>query len=212
MTDKIQITIARQYGSGGRRVGEKLAELLGFRYVDRELITVAAKKSGLAPEVLSRADEKASGSLLYTLAMGSNLYGLHAHNGPTFGHLEMPINDKLFIVQSDVIKEMANETSCVFVGRCADYVLSDHPGRVSVFLYASDEVRIKRIAEEHGLTDKEAAEAIAKTDKRRMNYYSFYTGGVWGRYENYNLMLDTSVLGVDKTAEVIAEYVKRIFK
>ncbi len=208
MTDKIQVTVARQYGSGGRMVGEKLAELLGFRYVDRELITMAAQKSGYDPEILSRADEKATGSLLYTLAMGSNMYGLHTAHTASTGHFEMPLNDRLFIVQSDIIKNMASEESCVFVGRCADYVLSEYPGRISIFLYASKESRIARIAQEHELTEKEAADIIAKTDKRRMNYYNFYTGGKWGKYENYHLMLDTSLLGIDKTAQIIAEYVK----
>ncbi len=203
MTDKIQITIARQYGSGGRMVGEKLAELLGFRYVDRELVTLAAQKSGYDPEILSRADEKSAGSLLYTLAMGSNMYGVH---GGT--QLEMPINDKLFIVQSEIIKSEADKESCVFVGRCADYVLAEYPGRISVFLYASKDARIKRVAQEHGLSEKEASETINKTDKRRAGYYNFYTGGRWGDFENYHLMLDTSVLGTDKTAEIIAQYVR----
>ena len=203
MTDKIQITIARQYGSGGRMVGEKLAELLGFRYVDRELVTLAAQKSGYDPEILSRADEKSAGSLLYTLAMGSNMYGVHGG-----AQLEMPLNDKLFIVQSEIIKSEADKESCVFVGRCADYVLAEYPGRISVFLYASKDARIKRVAHEHGLSEKEASETINKTDKRRAGYYNFYTGGRWGDFENYHLMLDTSVLGTDKTAEIIAQYVR----
>lgn len=203
MTDKIQITIARQYGSDGRMVGEKLAELLGFRYVDRELVTLAAQKSGYDPEILSRADEKSAGSLLYTLAMGSNMYGIHGG-----AQLEMPLNDKLFIVQSEIIKSEADKGSCVFVGRCADYVLAEYPGRISVFLYASKDARIKRVAQEHGLSEKEASETINKTDKRRAEYYNFYTGGRWGDFENYHLMLDTSVLGTDKTAEIIAQYVK----
>ncbi|MBO5280711.1 MAG: cytidylate kinase-like family protein [Clostridia bacterium] len=203
MTDKIQITIARQYGSGGRMVGEKLAELLGFRYVDRELVTLAAQKSGYDPEILSRADEKSAGSLLYTLAMGSNMYGVHGG-----AQLEMPLNDKLFIVQSEIIKSEADKESCVFVGRCADYVLAEYPGRISVFLYASKDARIKRVAQEHGLSEKEASETINKTDKRRAGYYNFYTGGRWGDFENYHLMLDTSVLGTDKTAEIIAQYVR----
>lgn len=203
MTDKIQITIARQYGSGGRRVGEKLAELLGFRYVDRELVTMAAQKSGYDPEILSRVDEKSAGSLLYTLAMGSNMYGVHGG-----AQLEMPLNDKLFIVQSEIIKSEADKESCVFVGRCADYVLAEYPGRISVFLYASMDARIKRVAQEHGLSEKEASEIINKTDKRRIGYYNFYTGGRWGDFENYHLMLDTSVLGTEKTAEIIAQYVK----
>ena len=203
MTDKIQITIARQYGSGGRMVGEKLAELLGFRYVDRELVTLAAQKSGYDPDILSRADEKSAGSLLYTLAMGSNMYGVHGG-----AQLEMPLNDKLFIVQSEIIKSEADKESCVFVGRCADYVLAEYPGRISVFLYASKDARIKRVAQEHGLSEKEASETINKTDKRRAGYYNFYTGGRWGDFENYHLMLDTSVLGTDKTAELIAQYVR----
>ena len=203
MTDKIQITIARQYGSGGRRVGEKLAELLGFRYVDRELVTMAAQKSGYDPEILSRVDEKSAGSLLYTLAMGSNMYGVHGG-----AQLEMPLNDKLFIVQSEIIKSEADKESCVFVGRCADYVLAEYPGRISVFLYASKDARIKRVAQEHGLSEKEASETINKTDKRRAGYYNFYTGGRWGDFENYHLMLDTSVLGTEKTAEIIAQYVR----
>ncbi len=210
MTDKIQITVARQYGSGGRVVGEKVAELLGFKYVDRELITVAAQKSGYDPDIISRVDEKATGSLLYTLAMGSNMYGLHTTHTTMTGHFEMPLNDRLFIVQSDIIKAMADEESCVFVGRCADYVLSEYPGRISIFLYASKESRIKRIAAEHGLSEKEATDVVSKTDKRRMNYYNFYTGGKWGKYDNYHLMLDVSVLGIDKTAEIIADYVKRL--
>ena len=203
MTDKIQITIARQYGSDGRMVGEKLAELLGFRYVDRELVTLAAQKSGYDPEILSRADEKSAGSLLYTLAMGSNMYGVHGG-----AQLEMPLNDKLFIVQSEIIKSEADKGSCVFVGRCADYVLAEYPGRISVFLYASKDARIKRVAQEHGLSEKEASETINKTDKRRAGYYNFYTGGRWGDFENYHLMLDTSVLGTDKAAEIIAQYVR----
>ena len=203
MTDKIQITIARQYGSGGRRVGEKLAELLGFRYVDRELVTMAAQKSGYDPEILSRVDEKSAGSHLYTLAMGSNMYGVHGG-----AQLEMPLNDKLFIVQSEIIKSEADKESCVFVGRCADYVLAEYPGRISVFLYASMDARIKRVAQEHGLSEKEASEIINKTDKRRIGYYNFYTGGRWGDFENYHLMLDTSVLGTEKTAEIIAQYVR----
>ena len=94
------------------------------------------------------------------------------------------------------------------MGRCADYVLAEYPGRISVFLYASKDARIKRVAQEHGLSEKEASETINKTDKRRAGYYNFYTGGRWGDFENYHLMLDTSVLGTDKTAEIIAQYVR----
>ncbi len=207
MSEKISITIARQYGSGGREIGEKVAALLGYKYVDRELITLAAQKSGFHADVINSIDEKATNSLLYTLAMGSNSFGApHASY-----NVDIPINDKLFIIQSDIIKELADEGSCVFVGRCADYVLSGYKNRISIFLYGDMECRIKRVVERHeGVDEDEAKKLISKTDKRRMNYYNFYTGKKWGKFDNYHLSLNTSVLGVEGTAKIIAEYIKSI--
>ena len=207
MSDNFAITIARQYGSGGREIGENTAELLGFKYVDRELVTLASQKSGFHADVIHSIDEKATNSLLYTLAMGSNSFGApHA----TYG-LNVPINDKLFIIQSDIIKSLAEEQSCVFVGRCADYVLAEHKKRISIFLYGDMECRIKRVCESHDIDKEEAKKLIAKTDKRRMNYYNFYTGKKWGKFDNYHLSINTSVLGIEGTANIIAEFVK-IFK
>lgn len=204
MSDNFAITIARQYGSGGREIGEKTAELLGFKYVDRELVTLASQKSGFHADVIHSIDEKATNSLLYTLAMGSNSFGApHA----TYG-LNVPINDKLFIIQSDIIKSLAEEQSCVFVGRCADYVLAEHKKRISIFLYGDMECRIKRVCESHDIDKEEAKKLIAKTDKRRMNYYNFYTGKKWGKFDNYHLSINTSVLGIEGTANIIAEFVK----
>lgn len=204
MSEKISITIARQYGSGGREIGEKVAALLGYKYVDRELITLAAQKSGFHADVINSIDEKATNSLLYTLAMGSNSFG-----SPHVSYsVDIPINDKLFIIQSDIIKELADEGSCVFVGRCADYVLSEYKNRISIFLYGDTECRIKRVMERHGGVDEdEAKKLISKIDKRRMNYYNFYTGKKWGKFDNYHLSLNTSVLGIDGTAKIIAEYI-----
>ncbi|MBQ8207380.1 MAG: cytidylate kinase-like family protein [Clostridia bacterium] len=205
MSENFAITIARQYGSGGREIGEKVAELLGFKYVDRELITLAAQKSGFHADVINSIDEKATNSLLYTLAMGSNSFGApHA----TY-NIDVPINDKLFIIQSDLIKSLASEQPCVFVGRCADYVLADHEKRISIFLYGDMECRIKRVCETHDVNEDEAKKLIAKTDKRRMNYYNFYTGKKWGKFDNYHLSINTSMLGIEGTAKVIAEFVKK---
>ena len=207
MSQKISITIARQYGSGGREIGEKVAELLGYKYVDRELITLAAQKSGFHADVINSIDEKATNSLLYTLAMGSNTFGVPHVNY----NVDIPINDKLFIIQSDIIKELADEGSCVFVGRCADYVLSERKNRISIFLYGDMECRIKRVMERHeGVDEEEAKKLITKIDKRRMNYYNFYTGKKWGWFDNYHLSLDTSVLGIEGTAKIIAEFVKSL--
>ncbi|MGN1047760.1 MAG: AAA family ATPase [Eubacteriales bacterium] len=205
MAENFAVTIARQYGSGGREVGEITAKLLGFKFVDRELVTLAAQKSGYHADVINSVDEKATSSLLYTLAMGSSVFGApHANY-----HMDVPINDKLFILQSDIIKSLDKEQSCVFVGRCADYVLSEKKNRVSIFLYADLDTRIKRICERHNMKENEAKELISKTDKRRMNYYNFYTGRKWGKFENYQLSIDTSALGIEHTAEIIADFVKK---
>lgn len=208
MSKNIAVTIARQYGSGGREVGEKLADILGFKYVDKEFVTLSAQKIGYDIKVLSDVDEKATSSLLYTLAMGSSMFGVPHTNY----HVNVPINDKLFSVQSDIIRELSEKEPCVFVGRCADYVLRDDPNRISVFIYADMECRIKRVSDEHGINEIEAKNLISKTDKRRMSYYNFYTGNKWGNYENYDISINTSVLGIEKTAELLANLVSKYDK
>lgn len=200
MTNNLVITIARQYGSGGRKIGERVAQILGAKFYDRELIILAAKKSGINLDVLDSVDEKATNSLLYTLAMGSSIYG----SGINVGY-EAPINDKLFITQSDIIKELADESPCVIVGRSADYVLKDYPGHFGVFIYADIDQRIKHVAERSKISEREAKELINKTDKRRKNYYNFYTGQKWGQYENYEMCINSGVLGFEGTAQMIAE-------
>ncbi|MBR7185765.1 MAG: cytidylate kinase-like family protein [Clostridia bacterium] len=200
MNERVIITIARQYGSGGREIGEKVAKLLDIPSYDRELITLAAQKSGLNTNILHSVDEKATNSLLYTLAMGSNIYS----SGAAVSY-DIPINDRLFITQCDIIKNLAKENSCVIVGRSADYVLRENPRRISVFIYAPLEVRIRRVAERHSLSDADARSLILKTDKRRANYYNFYTGQKWGKFDNYHVSLDSSLLGIDGTAKLISQ-------
>ena len=202
MAGKLAITIGRQYGSGGREIGVRLGELLGFRVYDKELLFMAAQKNGINPDALRRVDEKATNSLLYTLAIGSSLYG--AHN---IG-VDVPINDQLFITQTEIIKQAAEEENCIFVGRCADYVLRNHPNRISIFVYADKEERITRIAGEYNVSRDEAAAMIAKTDKRRVNYYNFYTGRKWGKFDNYHLSIDSTLLGVEGSAQMIADIAK----
>lgn len=194
------ITIARQYGSGGREVGMRLAEALGIKSYDRELITMAAQKSGMSSEILNHADEKATNSLLYTLALGSSYYG-----AASIG-TDVPINDKLFITQSQIIRDLAAEGPCIIIGRCSDYVLRTNPARFSVFIYAPIEARIRRVIERGAVkTEKEARDLISRTDKRRINYYNYYTGRKWGSPDNYNMMLDSSFLGIEGSARAIAD-------
>ena len=206
MSKKLIITIARQYGSGGREIGERVAEILGIPIRDKQLITDAANKGNLSPDILKNADESAANSLLYTLAMGSNVLGTTMH----FGY-KMPLNDKLFILQSEVIKEYANENSCVIIGRCADYVLRDEEKLFRIFVYGDLDHRQARLAKRHPeLKPGQIIDVINKTDKRRSSYYNFYTGNKWGKYDNYEIAINSSTLGIDGSADLICACVKKM--
>lgn len=206
MAKKLIITIARQYGSGGREIGEKVSKMLGIPLYDKLLITEAAAKGDLNEEVLKKSDESAANSLLYTLAIGSNPLGA----AMSFGY-KMPLSDKLFILQSDVIREYAAMGSGVFIGRCADYVLREEENLLRLFIYGDLEHRQIRVAERHPeLRGAQIMDTINKTDKRRSTYYNFYTGNKWGKYDNYDLAINSSTLGIDGTAELICEFAKKM--
>ena len=208
MPKKIIITIARQYGSGGREIGERIAELLDIPLYDKQLITDAAAKGSLNVEVIKGADESAANSLLYTLAMGSNHYGTAMH----FGY-KMPLNDKLFILQSEVIKEYAEKSSCVIIGRCADYVLRDDHDVFRLFIYGDLEHREERVKQRHPeIKPSQVIDVINKTDKRRASYYNFYTGNKWGKYDNYDMAVNSSTFGIEGTAQLIAASVRDLIK
>ncbi len=196
------ITIARQTGAGGCETARILSERLGINCYDRNLITLAAEKSGLSENALEEADEKAASSLLYSFVMSAQ-----SHHSAV-NHLNVPLNDRLFALQSDIIREIAEKESCIIVGHCADYVLSEHPAIVRVFLHGSPEIRAKRLAEEQGIRESEARDTLAKTDKRRANYYNYYSGDKWGRAETYDLCLSTDKITPEEAAGIIADYVK----
>ena len=204
MSEKLVITIARQYGSGGRDVGHKVAELMGAKCYDQDLIVMAAKRSGISEEALARADEQASSSLLYTLAMGASM--IYTNTTP----MAVPINDALFIAQSEIIRELSETENCVIVGRCADYILKDHERLVKVFVQGDINDRIKRIMSRAGISESEAKDRIAKKDKKRANYYNYYTGGKWGKPDNYNLIVSTSKIGIDGAAKLICDYARTL--
>lgn len=199
------ITIGRQYGSGGRELGQILAKKLGFEFYDEELVTMAAEKNNMHKDILKAVDEKATKSLLYTLVTGSDLRFLHS---PV--QYEMPINDKLFITQSEIIKGLAEKSSCVIVGRCADYVLRDSNQKcLHLFIYSSMENRIKRISGIYELTDEKAKDRIQKIEKSRKAYYNYYSNREWGNVKNYDLCINTGILGLEKSADLICEFVKK---
>lgn len=202
------ITIGRQFGSAGHDIGEMIAKELGFRFYDKELVEMAAKKENISADTVKEVDEKATSSLLYSLASGS--FSLRGVSGPLY--YEMPLNDKLFIAQSDIIKTVAKKENCVIVGRCADYVLEDEEGidLYNVFVHAPMEFRIARVMEALGLSEKQARDRIIKTDKQRKTYYNYYSNREWGKLTNYDIALNTGKLGIENCAKTIAHCVKEI--
>ena len=204
MSEKFIITIAREYGSNGRIIGRRTAELLKTSFYDSELITMAARKSGMSQNLLTDIDEKAANSLMYSISVGA---GTFSGFGTSFN---MPMNDKLFLVEADIIKEIAQKENAVIVGRCSDYLLRDCPQAVNVFIYAPYEIRKQTVAERYQVSLDKAAEMIVKKEKQRKSYYNYYAGRKWGQPGNYDLCIDSSVLGQEGTAELIADFVKKI--
>ena len=202
MTGNLVITIGRECGSGGRLIGNRLAEKLNIKCYDKELLTLAAKKSGLCEEIFESHDEKPTSSFLYSLVMDSYSMGYS-----TSSFIDMPLNHKVFLAQFNAIKEIAKEGPCVMVGRCADYALEDNPNLVSVFVHAPLENRIRRIATKYDLTDSKAKDSILKTDKKRASYYNYYSNKKWGDAASYQLCIDSSVCGIDGSVEAILNFV-----
>lgn len=202
---KIILTFARQFGSGGHEIAKKTAEILGIPFYDKELIAIAAKESGMSEHLFEGLEEKPTNSLLYSLVMGLQTgSGAYCRYGDAAG------SDNIFRIQSNVIRSLAEQGSCVIVGRCSDYVLRDEPNMVSVFIHAGEDFRTERIMHNFNLKEKAALDSIHKTDKRRSSFYNFYTNKVWGCADNYDLSINTEKLGIDGAARLIIEYVNNI--
>ena len=197
------ITIGRQYGSGGREIGEKLAEKLEIPFYDKELLERAANDSGICKELFENHDEKPTNSFLYSLVMDTYSFG---YSSAAF--TDMPINHKVFLAQFEAVKKLAAEGPCVMVGRCADYALSELSNCFSVFIHSDMESRIRRIAQKYGMKDNKARDAIQKTDKSRSSYYNYYTNKRWGDASSYHLSIDSGKLGIDQTVECIIQTLK----
>lgn len=199
MANKI-ITIEREYASGGREVGKKIADELGIPFYNREILEMAAERCGVSSEYLENAEEVAPKSFLYSLMLSSN---------PTRSIEEnLPLSDKIYIIESQIIQELAKNSDCVIVGRCANYILSDICDVFSVFIYSNKEERIKRAVEKYGIEQKKALGILKKFDKRRETFYSINTGGNWYDKENYAMCLNSGVLGIDQCSKLILDAVK----
>lgn len=195
-------TIGREFGSGGRQVGEKLAERLGIKCYDKELLQRAAKESGFCAEIFENHDEKPTSSFLYSLVMDT--YSVSGYSSAPF--LDMPLNHKVFLAQFEAIKKLAAQESCVIVGRCADYALADNPDCLNVFIHAPLDVRIRAVSKRENLTENKAKDLIQKQDKQRASYYNYYSSKKWGDSASYHLSLDSSKLGIDGCVDMILKY------
>lgn len=196
---KLIINVGRQFGSGGKLVALALGKKLGIPVYDQELISKAAEQSGFSRELFAKSDEKRN-----LLALSSFIVDVGR-----FGSADNYVSDnQLFVIQSNVIRSIADKGSAIFIGRCADYILRDRPC-LDVFISASDEVRIKRVAERMGITPEQAESLMQKKDRTRETYYNYFTFGNWGVASNYDLCVDSSVLGIDGTADMIIDFCHR---
>ena len=195
------ISICREYCSGGKEIGKKVSDELGYTFLDKQLITEAAKKSGYDESVFEKVDEVATNSLLYSLVLGT--YGANAAGA-------MPDNDKLFGLQAEIIRDTAKEKNCVVIGRCADYVLREEPNLIKIFLRADMDFRVERFRSLYTAPEgKKPEDIINKTDKKRASYYKFYTGNLWKDMNNYDLVINTGKVGIDNAVATIIYYVRK---
>lgn len=202
MNKNFVINIGRQLGSGGRNIADILSRHYGITAYDRKIIELAAKESGFGQEFFENADEKKSHGFFHSIFSNRAIANALGSNDSCLS------NDALFKVQSDIIRDLAEKESCIFIGRCADYILREHPRHINIFLTANLEDRIARMASEKGITAEQAEELIEKTDRRRADYYNYYSGKTWGASESYDLCINTSHLGHEGTAKMLIEYIE----
>lgn len=200
--ENLIISIGRQFGSGGRVIGKALSQKLNIDYYDKELLVLAAKENGIAPEFFENTDEKSMSLLEHASHWIENITSGNFFNNSVLS------NDAMFQMQADTIRKLANEKSCIIVGRCSDYVLRDNPNCISIFLHSSEEERAKRISQRMNISEEEAIEKMHEEDKKRAAYYNFYSNKTWGDSATYQLSIDVSKLGVEGTIDFILKYLE----
>ncbi len=205
MGNKI-ITIGRQFGSNGRLIGQKIADKMGVKCYDKQLIKEAAKTSGLWEDLLDNLDEKPTNSFLYSVVMDPYAY-LYSFDNQNYG---MNLNQKAFMAIYNTMHNIAEKESCVFIGRCSNYVLRDYDNVLNAFIYAPIDTRIATIQERFDISEKQARDQITKEDKARASYYNYYTTYKWGTPEHYDILINSNLLGVDGTADAILHIASKI--
>ena len=201
---KYFITIGRQLGSGGKRIGAQLSQHLNIPCYDRELIQLASRKSGFGKEFFEEFDEKSSRSVW------GKYFGFHS-GLMGYDEVNYLCNENLFKIQSDVIRNLAEKESGIFIGRCADHILSQFPNCLKVFISADTKDRVRQVMKDEKLTEKEAGIRVERCDKQRSSYYNYYSDKVWGMADSYDLCFNSSFFTIEEIAQLIEEQVKKKF-
>ncbi|MDD4524505.1 MAG: cytidylate kinase-like family protein [Lachnospiraceae bacterium] len=198
------ITIGRQFGSGGREIGEKLADKYGIKCYDKELLSRVASESGFCKEMIQQQDERPTNSFLYNLVMDTYSFGYNASS-----YVDMPISQKVFLAQFETIKKIADEGPCVIVGRCADYALAERTNVINLFIHADEKFKAGHIMHRFSdiTTEQKAIDFMNKKDKQRQSYYNYYTSKKWGRADSYDFSISSSTFGIDGTVKLITQIV-----
>ncbi|MBR5225858.1 MAG: cytidylate kinase-like family protein [Clostridia bacterium] len=202
MKNPLIITIGREYGSGGREIGQAVAKALGIAFYDKQIISLAAKKSGLSDEFIANNEQRMRGGLMHNLAAAS------AYSGGFFSSQYLPLSESIFISQAQVIRDIAGKESAVIVGRCADYILDGRENTINVFIHAPQEKRVERIMKLHNVDEAAAIKEIQVSDKERGNHYFRYTDRKWGKAQNYDVCINSALMGIDKTVEMLVDMAK----
>jgi len=197
------ITIGREFGSGGKEIGEKLANYFGIAFYDKEIISLASKQSGISEEMFYQNDEVQTGSFIYALLMGTYSIGETGLISP-----DLPLNQKIFLAQFDAIKTAAKNGPCVIVGRCADYVLRGNPNVLNFFITADMKSKIERVSKHYKNPDKDVEEYIKKMDKKRYGYYKNYTDRKWGIASNYDMCVNSGKIGIENSVNLIRDFIE----
>lgn len=199
MKDNLIITLSREFGSGGHNIGELLAKELNVPFYDKKIIDKAAEKTGLTAEFIAEHEQRYTSSLMFNLAMGN-----YSRTG------ELPLHDKIDIVESDIIREYASEGSCVIVGRCADYVLENDFDCLNVFIYADDVTKIENIVKKHNLDPKKAEKTVKEINRSRSKHYNYFSGKIWGDRRNYDLMINSATFTPEECVKMIISAAENI--
>lgn len=197
MSKQKVILISREYGSGGREIGEKLAKALKIPFYDRELILRACEESGFDASIFENTESQSQHPFSYFLSMFSTSVSPH----------DLSLNDQIFLIQGKVIRDVAKD-SCVIIGRCADYILRDYPNVIKVFIHAPLEDRIRRVKEEYHDDAEDIKTKISHIDKNRATYYNYYTNKKWGKIDNYDLTINSSKLGIERCVSLLQDLIE----